>query len=454
MVIHPQFDATTMANDVALLFLSNNAPSGIRPVWLDMGLHYSDLPAARSNFTIMGMGYTQDSGASPINQLVSTTMRIVDDDTCRDTVTSKFLKSSFCAQGDPFTFNGQQFRSGSCLGDSGGPALVTVQPQWDGTNGTYLATPVEAEYAGWVKCGWNSTANSTISSGCDTGGMVGTLVGVTSLAYSNLKLQGDAACRSPSTIYAFTRVANQVPWILQSIADYGEAHGLTMRLPVQGPLLRGVSDPKQPFPPRAPHPPPPQPTPPPPRPTPPPPPPMTVPALLSGIARDARGGFRVAVFNPGCGSQPMQGVTLRVATGTASTDFDLGAAVGVLGGGQVFVLCGALTMLQAEPSPACDVSLGLKFAPTAQSAVQLMLGGSSFDGVHLGAAAASAFARADQAYAMVRTHRVGASLQADPAGAADAAPKMWASTPSDIDCRPSGAAQCDVPFVAAASCHE
>lgn len=448
VVIHPQFDPISVTHDVALIFLDKAVPPSIRPVWVDLGLHYSPT----LNFTIMGMGYTQDSGGSSINQLVSTTMRMIDDTTCMDMLKSEFVEGAFCAQGELFTFNGQQFRSGSCLGDSGGPALVTVQPQWNGTNSTYLGpTPAQAQYAGWVDCGWNSTTNTTISVGCDTGGMVGTLLGVTSLGYS--PSNGVSVCRSTSTVYAFTRVADHAPWILESIADYGAAHGLTLSLPSQGPYLR-VSEPSPPAVVARPPPPPPQPAPPPlPRAGPPPPIPAPAPSVvLSGAARSAHGGYRVAVFNPGCVSQPMQGITLRVATGLEFADFDLGASVDVLDAGQVFVLCGALTMFHVDPSTACDVSLGLEFAPTAQSAVQLMLGGSAFDGVLLAAAAASTFAHADQAHTMVRTHRSGTALQADPTGGADAAPKMWASTSGDISCRPSGAAHCDVPFVAAASC--
>ena len=159
------------------------------------------------------------------------------------------------------------------------------------------------------------------------------------------------------------------------------------------------------------------------------------------------------LFAAGCIVQAMHGIVLRVATGKAFTDFDLDAFVSTLNAGQVTVLCGALTMLELDTqSEACDVSLGLEFTLTVQSTVQLMFAGGSLDGVRPASAAASVYAYADDAYALFRTRRVGADLEAEPLGAADNAPKSWSTTKSDISCRPPGAARCAVPFVTVASC--
>ena len=123
-----------------------------------------------------------------------------------------YAQGQFCAQGSTlYSATGKPLglSGATCGGDSGGPILVTVQPNFTAQYPT--ATQSDALSIGWRECGWNSTTNTVVSTGCDTGGMIGTLIGIVSY--------GPTACGTGPGVY--TRVSAYAGWIQDQIRRRG-----------------------------------------------------------------------------------------------------------------------------------------------------------------------------------------------------------------------------------------
>lgn len=123
-----------------------------------------------------------------------------------------YAQNQFCGLGDVlYAADGKNLGlSGTtCGGDSGGPILVTVQPDYTAQYPT--ATSDDALAMGWADCGWNSTTQTVVSEGCNTGGMVGTLIGVVSY--------GPSTCGTAPGVY--TRVSSYASWMQNEIRIRG-----------------------------------------------------------------------------------------------------------------------------------------------------------------------------------------------------------------------------------------
>uniref|UniRef100_A0A0G4HUE5 Peptidase S1 domain-containing protein n=1 Tax=Chromera velia CCMP2878 TaxID=1169474 RepID=A0A0G4HUE5_9ALVE len=120
IILHPQYNARTMSNDVCLLYLSRYVTS-FAPIPLDTGLY----ARARTPLTVAGWGDTNASFAGVVNPPVpmEVAVAVVDTAECnsspagyRGAVTSPEM---MCAG---FITGGRD----ACQGDSGGPLWVTT----------------------------------------------------------------------------------------------------------------------------------------------------------------------------------------------------------------------------------------------------------------------------------------------------------------------------------------
>lgn len=113
IVIHPAFDAYTLANDIALLYLAE--PLTTAPMLIGSEA-ISTLAEAGSQYRVLGWGATDEAG-----ELFPTLLQQIELEhaTCQYNDVPQHV---FCAGGIRL--------QDACFGDSGGPAYVLQQGQW------------------------------------------------------------------------------------------------------------------------------------------------------------------------------------------------------------------------------------------------------------------------------------------------------------------------------------
>ncbi len=112
VAVHPEYDAWTTANDIAVIELSSATSAS--PVGLPSG----DEDAAGNAATVIGWG--EDSSGSYPNELQETNVTLVGDAACSDAYDGDFEGDNMLCAGDTITGG----EGDACYGDSGGP-LVT-----------------------------------------------------------------------------------------------------------------------------------------------------------------------------------------------------------------------------------------------------------------------------------------------------------------------------------------
>ncbi|WP_371977829.1 trypsin-like serine protease [Enterovibrio norvegicus] len=119
--IHPDFNTRTLANDIALLKLTN-VPSGVQPVDIAAG-SVSQYAVEGDTLTVAGLGRTSEGGSSP-TVLQEVDVPLVSDAVCRQSGGNyaNVGSVSFCA-GIPAG------GIDSCQGDSGGPLVINQAGQ-------------------------------------------------------------------------------------------------------------------------------------------------------------------------------------------------------------------------------------------------------------------------------------------------------------------------------------
>jgi len=117
---HPDYNATTLDNDLALLELTRPSSAQPLPLVSDAGNDLSSLPA-----TIIGWGDTDssDSRTSYPAELQQVTVSVVTNTECAVQYPGKISKNMICAG---YVGGGKD----SCAGDSGGPLMVRIDGQW------------------------------------------------------------------------------------------------------------------------------------------------------------------------------------------------------------------------------------------------------------------------------------------------------------------------------------
>nr|AAU06478.1 late trypsin [Culicoides sonorensis] len=114
-VVHPQYDAKSLGNDVAVIKLpwSVKLNKAIQPIILPRSNNTYD----NANATVSGYGKTS-AWSSSSDQLNFVDMRIISNGQCREIFGSVIRDSSLCAVGKNLS------RQNVCQGDSGGPLVV------------------------------------------------------------------------------------------------------------------------------------------------------------------------------------------------------------------------------------------------------------------------------------------------------------------------------------------
>ncbi|KAH8273393.1 hypothetical protein KR018_008635, partial [Drosophila ironensis] len=120
VIVHPEYDASTDYNDIALLELETPAKPELRPVCL-----WYETELANSLVTAIGYGQTSFAGLSSA-QLLKVPLQRVSNDICQFHYSSEqlnrgLLESQMCAGDD----TGER---DTCQGDSGGPLLMLNGP--------------------------------------------------------------------------------------------------------------------------------------------------------------------------------------------------------------------------------------------------------------------------------------------------------------------------------------
>ncbi|XP_026730235.1 collagenase-like [Trichoplusia ni] len=122
IVMHPQWNPSTAANDVAIINIPSVTFSNvIQPIALPSG---SDLNNNFAGWSALASGYglTSDGGSIGNNQqLSSVTLNIITNNVCAATFGPFVHSSNVCTSGA----GGQ----GTCRGDSGGPLAVQINGQ-------------------------------------------------------------------------------------------------------------------------------------------------------------------------------------------------------------------------------------------------------------------------------------------------------------------------------------
>jgi hypothetical protein len=116
---HPNYDATNIVNDMALLQMARNAPAGVTPVPLlpaNMALTSADVG---TTLRIVGFGLTNpsDNNSAGTKNQVTEHLGIV----CGGNTACYYQQG----EASPRTICFNQQPGGSCSGDSGGPAFLT-----------------------------------------------------------------------------------------------------------------------------------------------------------------------------------------------------------------------------------------------------------------------------------------------------------------------------------------
>ncbi|KAG9258829.1 trypsin-like cysteine/serine peptidase domain-containing protein [Emericellopsis atlantica] len=114
IAVHPQYDDSSLDNDVAIWKLSQPIDAGSGIGYVSLPSSGSD-PAAGSSTTIAGWGATREGGASS-SQLLKVSVPVVDRDECNSAYGGDITDAMFCA-GLP------EGGKDACQGDSGGPIV-------------------------------------------------------------------------------------------------------------------------------------------------------------------------------------------------------------------------------------------------------------------------------------------------------------------------------------------
>lgn len=126
---HPNFDAVTFDNDIALVLLANRVSftDYIQPVCL------GDSASIERDFfttqdvrlgTVTGWGQLTESGNALPRFMQEVRLPIIDHDTCKRSTTYKVTDNMFCAGYK------QDIVGDACQGDSGGPFVVQQNESW------------------------------------------------------------------------------------------------------------------------------------------------------------------------------------------------------------------------------------------------------------------------------------------------------------------------------------
>lgn len=124
IMVHPQYNESTFRNDVALLELTS-AVAGVEPAYLIQPGRA--LPAGTSAWAI---GWGEDVAGNAPNRLRFASVQIAAGDTsstCGDWTSTQYRRASMvCAGG-----TGTQNTAGICVGDGGGPLVVSGPRGWE-----------------------------------------------------------------------------------------------------------------------------------------------------------------------------------------------------------------------------------------------------------------------------------------------------------------------------------
>ncbi|VUC23479.1 unnamed protein product [Clonostachys rosea] len=116
ITVHPDYDSSTVDNDVAVWKLASPIESGSNIAYATLPASGSD-PEAGSTVTVAGWGLTSESGSTLPASLLKVSVPVVSRSTCRSQYgTSAITDNMFCA-------GVEEGGKDSCSGDSGGPIV-------------------------------------------------------------------------------------------------------------------------------------------------------------------------------------------------------------------------------------------------------------------------------------------------------------------------------------------
>ena len=113
ITIHPSYNSNTMQNDVAVIEVMTDVPSGLTPVTLNSG---TSNEAAGLLTTVIGWGTLTEGGSSP-DALQEVNVNVVATSTCNTNYGGGITSAMMCGA---WPGGGRD----SCQGDSGGPFFV------------------------------------------------------------------------------------------------------------------------------------------------------------------------------------------------------------------------------------------------------------------------------------------------------------------------------------------
>jgi secreted trypsin-like serine protease len=129
IVVHPEFNAFTFANDIVLLRLSEpiKFASNLLPICLPRP-NLSNVSFEGAKATLIGWGRVAEEG--PMARILRfVNMTVISNSKCA----AEYTKAGFTDKiGDEFicTYDGDTIRKDACEGDSGGPLVIPVDGQY------------------------------------------------------------------------------------------------------------------------------------------------------------------------------------------------------------------------------------------------------------------------------------------------------------------------------------
>lgn len=129
IIPHPDFNASTYDNDIALIKLSRdiNFTKYVRPICLVNSEHLKEMISSMSTpnkfGTITGWGMVMEGGASPAS-LQAVNIPFVPWKTCRASTKYVVTTNMFCAG------YYEKVMGDACHGDSGGPFMIMYEERW------------------------------------------------------------------------------------------------------------------------------------------------------------------------------------------------------------------------------------------------------------------------------------------------------------------------------------
>lgn len=124
-LIHPEYNSTTLDNDIAIIFLKGNpSKRGIKKLHLPK-IHQNWIYKIDRKCMILGYGYTQNNGNQPF-KLQRVIIKIMDKNGALNFYEPETITNNMFLAADFQNINDPSDNKDACTGDSGGPLFTWI----------------------------------------------------------------------------------------------------------------------------------------------------------------------------------------------------------------------------------------------------------------------------------------------------------------------------------------